>query len=79
MTRATSLPVSCSVPAVPRTTGKLPVAETWALLPTMVQVWAERRRLQRLDARSLRDLGLSQVEVEREASRSFFDLPANRR
>ena len=44
----------------------------------MLDVWQERRGLSALDERSLKDLGLSKADVEREATRSIFDLPSNR-
>jgi uncharacterized protein YjiS (DUF1127 family) len=47
-------------------------------LATLLSVWEERRALAHLDQRTLRDLGLSSVDVERETSRSFLDVPCNR-
>jgi uncharacterized protein YjiS (DUF1127 family) len=42
---------------------------------TMVETWRQRRQLQQLEPRLLKDLGLSPDEVFREASRPFWDLP----
>lgn len=38
----------------------------------------ERRSLRELDDRALRDLGLTRADIEREASRPFWDLPSDR-
>ncbi|MCH2167231.1 MAG: DUF1127 domain-containing protein [Oceanicola sp.] len=36
----------------------------------------QRRALARLDAATLRDLGLSAADVDREVARPFWDIPA---
>ena len=38
----------------------------------------ERQELKHLDAHLLRDIGLSQEDVDREAARPMWDLPAHR-
>jgi len=40
-----------------------------------VSAWRQRRALVRLDANALRDLGLTQADVTREASRPAWDVP----
>ncbi len=37
--------------------------------------WRQRRALERLDARMLRDIGLTEAERRREAERGFWDVP----
>ena len=81
MTRAictSDISMSSSVPAIRGTYGKAGFAGSISRLALMFDVWAERQRLAALDERSLHDLGLSQADVEREASRSLFDLPSSR-
>ncbi len=58
------------------------VSLTWAVVTFGVRTAADafavrkqRRSLRALDERMLSDLGLSRADVEREASRRFFDLP----
>jgi len=46
-----------------------------AQLALMLRVRSERRDLQRLDERMLKDIGLSAGDVEREAGRKPWDLP----
>jgi uncharacterized protein YjiS (DUF1127 family) len=43
-----------------------------------MQVRKERRMLMRLDDRALQDLGFDKGRAFNEASRTFWDLPANR-
>jgi uncharacterized protein YjiS (DUF1127 family) len=43
-----------------------------------MQVRKERRMLMRLDDRALQDLGFDKGRAYGEASRTFWDLPANR-
>ena len=38
-------------------------------------IWAERRRLARLDAHRLDDLGLTRDEAQKESRRSTWDAP----
>lgn len=49
-----------------------------ATLELAVQVRRERRMLQSLDARTLKDLGFDRSEVHAEAGRAFWDLPTDR-
>lgn len=44
-----------------------------------VAVYRERRQLSRLDDRALRDVGITRSEARREARRSIWDLPRERR
>ncbi|MEQ1731567.1 MAG: DUF1127 domain-containing protein [Vicinamibacterales bacterium] len=44
----------------------------------MSQVRRERSMLAKLDARALKDIGLSRADVECEAARPLWDLPARR-
>ena len=81
MTRAMStctIKMTGSVPAVARNGARGPYKTLFARLSTLLSVWEERRRLASLDERSLQDLGLSAADVERESTRSFFDVPASR-
>ena len=81
MTRAictSEISITSSVPAIRQTYGNAGVASALSRFALMFDVWAERQRLAALDERSLRDLGLSSADVEREATRSLFDIPANR-
>jgi uncharacterized protein YjiS (DUF1127 family) len=41
----------------------------------IVETWRQRRQLQQLEPRMLKDLGLSPDEVFREARRPIWDLP----
>ena len=45
---------------------------------TALQIARERRQLGQLDDRMLADLGLSEGDATREASRPIWDIPANR-
>ena len=40
-----------------------------------VAAWRQRRALERLDANARRDLGLSEADITREASRPAWDVP----
>ncbi len=51
---------------------KLPV---FGLLFKLHDVWAERRRLSRLDAHRLSDMGLSLEDAKEEARRAAWDAP----
>lgn len=42
------------------------------------EVARQRRELAGLDARLLRDIGLTEADVARETARSFWDIPAPR-
>lgn len=44
-----------------------------------IRVAGERRALAELDARALRDIGLSREDARREIARPFWDLPDWRR
>lgn len=49
-------------------------------LAWLVHAWEihrERRALARLDAAMLKDIGLNHREAQREANRSFWDVPAH--
>ena len=81
MTRAictSDISMSSSVPAIRQTYGNAGLAGAISRLALMFDVWIERQRLAALDERSLQDLGLSSADVERESTRSLFDLPSNR-
>lgn len=41
----------------------------------MLDVWGERRALERLDARMLADIGLSEADARRESARAVWDTP----
>lgn len=43
-----------------------------------LQVRKERRMLQQMDQRALKDLGLRAGEAHSEASRTFWDIPVDR-
>ena len=43
-----------------------------------MDVWTERRHLERLDQRMLADIGLTDVQARTEAERPIWDLPQNR-
>ena len=45
---------------------------------TAMQVAKERRQLAKLDTDMLADLGLTEAAAQREAARSFWDLPSGR-
>lgn len=47
----------------------------WSRVERMVQVAGERRKLARLDARALADIGVSRSEAIAEAARPMWDLP----
>lgn len=53
-----------------------PVANVTARL--WLALWAERRALDRLDARMLHDIGLSESEARQEAGRPMWDVPRAR-
>ena len=46
-----------------------------ALAWNVIDTWRQRRQLQQLERRLLKDLGLTPAEVYQEASRPFWDLP----
>lgn len=48
-----------------------------AFLNAALAAWRQRRALDRLDAYALRDLGLTEADVCREASRPAWDVPKN--
>jgi uncharacterized protein YjiS (DUF1127 family) len=73
-----------SVPTIgrlPRQTrfGGFETSRLFALVELMWQVARERSQLKKLDTRMLKDLGLSQDQVEREGERAFYDVPAHRK
>lgn len=47
-------------------------------LPLAYKVYRERQALLALGDRGLEDIGLNRAEVEREASRGFWDIPKHR-
>ena len=54
------------------------VGDMLAKLVTAWQVARERRALSQLDTRTLKDIGMTEEAARFEASRPFWDLPANR-
>ncbi len=52
---------------------------TLDLLAVALRVRRERRLLRGLDERMLKDIGLTSGDVEREAGRSFWDVPTTHR
>jgi uncharacterized protein YjiS (DUF1127 family) len=50
----------------------------FANLALAMQVRRERRMLQALDARTLKDLGFNHSDVHAEGDRTFWDLPVDR-
>lgn len=44
-------------------------------LVTCLDVARQRRRLQSLDQRMLKDIGISSLDAHQEANRSFWDIP----
>ncbi|MCG8562054.1 MAG: DUF1127 domain-containing protein, partial [Hyphomicrobiales bacterium] len=49
-----------------------------AMLLAALDVAGERRQLRRMDARQLKDIGISRADAMREAERGFWDLPKER-
>jgi uncharacterized protein YjiS (DUF1127 family) len=45
-------------------------------LKSLFAVWQQRQALRSLDARALRDIGVSRTEADAEAARPFWDAPA---
>jgi uncharacterized protein YjiS (DUF1127 family) len=66
-----------AVRAIPSVTSSPPARRRgWLdLLLTWHDTVRQRRALRALDDRMLRDIGLSRADVEREATRPFWDLP----
>lgn len=60
----------------------LSLAATLAAVADRIRLWrrlrAERRALERLDPRLLRDIGLDAAAAAREAARPFWDAPRGR-
>ena len=44
-----------------------------------LRIARERRQLRNFDTRSLKDIGLSRADAQREADRGFWDIPEHRR
>jgi uncharacterized protein YjiS (DUF1127 family) len=77
MTRTmNSFPLTSSVPAIARFGRQ--EATLVSRLALVFTVWKERQDLAHLDARSLRDMGLTPHDVASESSRTLLDVPANR-
>jgi uncharacterized protein YjiS (DUF1127 family) len=71
------------MPAIARRIARgLIVPDALAAIAHRIRLWrrlhAERRALERLDARLLRDIGLDAAAVAREAARPFWDAPRGR-
>ncbi len=43
-----------------------------------LDVWSERRTLERLDRRMLADIGIEEYSARREAARPLWDVPSER-
>lgn len=54
------------------------ISRVLATIELALQVRRERRTLQSLDARTLKDLGFTRGDVHTEAGRALWDLPADR-
>ncbi|HUS97995.1 MAG TPA: DUF1127 domain-containing protein [Hyphomicrobiaceae bacterium] len=54
------------------------VLDLFAFVEYVLRVHRERNQLRKLDPRMMKDLGLSQDMVAREAGRSLLDVPADR-
>ncbi len=79
MTRMLStVSMTGSVPAVRIASANRQPMNVFVRAVTMLSVWRERQCLATLDDRALRDVGLSQADVERETARTLFDVPSNR-
>ncbi|MEM7057463.1 MAG: DUF1127 domain-containing protein [Pseudomonadota bacterium] len=59
-------------------TRNLPAGNLLAKIVTAWQVARERRNLSQLDARTLKDIGMTEEQASYEAGRAFWDLPVNR-
>ncbi len=51
------------------------LAQFVCYLVTCLDVARQRRRLQSLDERMLKDIGISSLDAHQEANRSFWDIP----
>ena len=54
------------------------LAHFTATLMAALEVARERRALRRMDARLLKDIGISRADALRETQRGFWDLPEER-
>lgn len=70
----TLAPVSVMPVTAPSFFSGLTMKNVW----TAFEVARERRALREMSEDALKDIGLSRFDVEREAARSFWDLPAGR-
>jgi len=66
-------------PVRPKTGLFAGVAGFFANFSTMKSVWQERRTLKNLSDDQLRDIGISWEAAESESSRSFADIPEERK
>ena len=73
----TSVPSIAHIPTRP-TTGRARWTSLVKRVGVMWQVFKERDRLNSLDDRMLRDLGIDRSQVDNEVRRSFTDIPENR-
>ena len=74
-------PSATAVVIGPRQTRKpvvATIAAAWQHLQLIDRIWRERRLLAGLSDHALKDIGLNRADVEREISRSPFDLPRHR-
>ncbi|MEM0990749.1 MAG: DUF1127 domain-containing protein [Pseudomonadota bacterium] len=63
-----------SAPTLAQLFGAVSLKRLW----TALSVQRERQRLSDLDDRTLEDIGLTRADVDIEAMRGFWDIPAGR-
>lgn len=73
----TSVPTVTRLPNLQTSRRKI-FNDAIARLEMMWQVYRERQTLRTLDDREIKDIGLNRDLVDKEARRSFFDVPDQR-